>query len=88
MEAINDGGLAFPFACQGPTTAPEIYYGMSLRAYFAGQAMQGLLANSEGGSFLNADGTPCKSLGEIQEVIAVGAVGQADALLAALKGGA
>lgn len=32
---INDGGPAFPFACQGPTTAPEFYYGMTLRDYFA-----------------------------------------------------
>jgi len=41
----NDGGPAFPFACQGPTTAPEIYYGMSLRDYFAAKALQGMLAN-------------------------------------------
>lgn len=41
---INDGGLAFPFKCQGPTTGPEIYYGMSLRDWFAGMALQGLLA--------------------------------------------
>lgn len=40
----NDGGPAFPFKCQGPTTAPEIYYGMSLRDWFAGMALQGLVA--------------------------------------------
>lgn len=34
----NDGGPAFPFKCQGETTAPEIYYGMSLRDYFAEHA--------------------------------------------------
>lgn len=31
----NDGGPAFPFKCQGATTAPEVYYGMSLRDYLA-----------------------------------------------------
>jgi hypothetical protein len=30
---------AYPFQCQGPTTAPEIYYGMTLRDYFAAKAM-------------------------------------------------
>ena len=44
MSTINDGGSAFPFQCQGPTTAPEIYYGMSLRDWFAGQALAGILA--------------------------------------------
>ena len=31
---------AFPSTDQGPTTAPEIYYGMTLRDYFAAKAMQ------------------------------------------------
>lgn len=39
-EKINDGGPAFPFACQGPTTAPETYYGMTLLDYFAAKAME------------------------------------------------
>ena len=30
---------AFPSTNQGPTTAPEIYYGMTLRDYFAAKAM-------------------------------------------------
>lgn len=38
-EHDKDGGPAFPFKCQGPTTAPEFYYGMSLRDWFAGQAL-------------------------------------------------
>ena len=42
MREINDGGPAFPFKCQGPTTAPEVYYGMTLRDWFAGQAASGL----------------------------------------------
>ena len=33
---------AFPFQCQGPTTGLEIYYGMTLRDYFAGQALSSL----------------------------------------------
>jgi len=35
----DDGGSAFPFQCQGPTTAPEFYYGMSLRMYLAAKAI-------------------------------------------------
>ncbi len=35
MTTQDDGGPAFPFTCQGPTTAPEIYYGLSMRDYFA-----------------------------------------------------
>ena len=31
---------AFPSANQGPTTAPEIYYGSTIRDYFAAKAMQ------------------------------------------------
>ena len=46
-EKINDGGPAFPFACQGPTTAPETYYGMTLRDYFAGSAMQSYLLDKD-----------------------------------------
>jgi hypothetical protein len=40
----NDGGPAFPFQCQGATTGPEIYYGMSLRDWLAGQALAGWVA--------------------------------------------
>ncbi len=39
-----DGGPAFPFKCPGSTTAPEVYYGMTLRDYFAAQALNGYLA--------------------------------------------
>ena len=31
---------AFPSTIQGPTTAPEIYYGITIRDYFAARAMQ------------------------------------------------
>jgi len=30
--------LAFPFKCQSPTMGSEIYYGMTLRDYFAAHA--------------------------------------------------
>ena len=45
-SSVKDGGPAFPFTCQGPTTGPEFYYGMSLRDYFAAAALQGMLAYS------------------------------------------
>ncbi len=66
------GGPAFPFQCKGPTTAPELYYGMTLRDYFAAKAMQGLLAG------LLADGMDLKWDG-----VAVDAYRQADAMLKA-----
>lgn len=42
MSAINDGGMAFPmaYACES-----EKHRGMSLRDWFAGQALSGLLAS-------------------------------------------
>ena len=46
-----NGGPAFPFACQGPTTAPETYYGMTLRDYFAAKAMQSYLLDKDRDSF-------------------------------------
>lgn len=42
-KPIEDGGLAFPFSYQGPTTGPEVYYGLSMRDWFAGLALQGLI---------------------------------------------
>jgi len=42
MKTINDGGPALPFQCQGRSTGPEIYYGMTLRDYFASQVLVGL----------------------------------------------
>jgi hypothetical protein len=40
VSTINDGGPAFPNA-----PGYEIYYGMTLRDYFAAAALQGLLAS-------------------------------------------
>jgi hypothetical protein len=47
MNNTNTGGPAFPFECQGPTTAPEIYYGMTLRDYFAAKAMASVIARGD-----------------------------------------
>ncbi len=44
MNTIDDGGPAFPFKCQGPTTAPEFYYGMTLRDWFAAHASENDIA--------------------------------------------
>jgi hypothetical protein len=45
MDSINDGGPTFPLAWAESLPAGQ-GLGMSLRAYFAAKAMQGLLANS------------------------------------------
>ena len=42
---MNANQPAFPFACQGPTTAPEFYYGLTKREEFAKVFIAGLLAN-------------------------------------------
>lgn len=45
---MNDGGPAFPTVFTGPHDAPQESYGMggmSLRDWFAGQALAGMCAN-------------------------------------------
>ena len=42
---IEDGGPAFPVI--GAPNAPEYFPGMSIRDYFAGQALAGCLADAE-----------------------------------------
>ena len=42
---------AFPSTNQGPTTAPEIYYGITIRDYFAAKAMQSYLLDKYRDSF-------------------------------------
>lgn len=53
MSDKNDGGPAFPFGQVSEVTGQVVngYHndGMSLRDYFAAKAMQGDLANSDGG---------------------------------------
>lgn len=83
MNTKNDGGPAFPRA--GSTGTWEQHQslcesgfantkqdGMSLRAYFAGQAMQGICASSPGNEWTD-------------ERIAKDAVALADALIAELN---
>lgn len=42
MEKINDGGLAFPFE-GGENNGSQPHGGMSLRAFLAGKALQGIM---------------------------------------------
>lgn len=76
MNAINDGGPAFPQ--HGWSSNPEVLDrmksqgGMPLRDWFAGQALCGLCANT------NADGI---------DDIATNAYALSDAMLAARNGG-
>lgn len=69
---MNDGGPAFP-CCENHKIAADIPWtcGMSPRAYFAGLAMQGLMADP------NEDGD--------SETIARKSIAVADALIAALE---
>lgn len=47
MSEKDTSEPAFPFACQGPTTGPEFYYGLSMRDYFAAKAVQGFIASPQ-----------------------------------------
>lgn len=80
---MNAHDPAFPFQCQGATTAPEIYYGMSVRTHLAGQMMAGLLSN---GSYIETMSNAAQSdeplLLKGSAVIAVRA---ADALITELN---
>lgn len=73
----NDGGLAFPFSNNGNQQ------GMTLRDYFAGQALNGLCANSELMSGLIGammkNGEPKEA---IYEHVAQTAFANADAMIA------
>jgi hypothetical protein len=78
---IKDGGPAFPGTIQyfpDDKNADE-QQGMTLREYFAGQAMQGLLANSKLADHIRETGGARG--GWIEE----SAVGWADALIKALE---
>jgi len=73
VSAINDGGGAFPLFCGAGDLANTS--GMSLRDWFAGMALQGYNSNSQA----------CASL--THEQAAKNAYADADAMLAARKGG-
>lgn len=76
-DKIEDGGPAFP---TGPNTQPGFYqhHGMTLRDWFAGQALAGWLA-----SFGETDRHPVEK--GTQDITAANAYAMADAMLAARK---
>lgn len=75
MSATNNGGAAFPNQI-GVTTCDS---GMTLRDYFAGQALVGILSSKNGGWF-----------GEAKDQVfqTRAAYAYADSMLAARDGGA
>lgn len=81
MSKINDGGLAFPFQVSNGPDMHEPSYGMSLRDWFAGQALSGIAGSvcSDGSDFIHAGGPA---------VAARWAYSFADAMLAVREGGA
>lgn len=73
---INDGGPAFPFAATDLSNLPMQSQGMTMRDWFSGQALAGLMANPNH----NLRFDPEDDAGYCLKV--------ADALIAALEGGA
>lgn len=49
MSVLNDGGLAFPFQVSNGAEMHEPSYGMTLRDWFAGQTIAGMMAQSHAG---------------------------------------
>lgn len=85
---IDDGEPAFPQTGNG-LLGPESHGGMSLRAYFAGQAMAGLcasgLAKSIGRGLKDPNSSNARAGKRTQDLMARLALQSADALIAALK---
>lgn len=84
MSNKQTGGPAFPFECQGPTTAPEIYYGMTLRDYFAAKAMHALYTSTFEYVFTGASRTP--EYAKLMDELAQDAYQVADSMLKARNG--
>jgi len=61
MSKINDGGPAYPLQSIGPDFAPG-YSGMSLRDWFAGQALAGDWAAQGGDMGAYRDAEPQENL--------------------------
>lgn len=89
---INDGGAAFPHSSQplgaqgNPIGGEHTEWGMTLRDYFAGQALQGILSkainpNSHGNGSVNWASTHAPG----PTRAAISAYEYADAMLAARK---
>lgn len=82
MSKIDDGGPAFP--CEGGgQSGLHAAPGMTLREWFAGQTLSGLVSRADGGYSSYSLGDP-----EDVALLAQRAVQIADALLRELKGGA
>jgi len=75
MTTKDNGGAAFPFSPNDHSTAHMSTNGMSLRDWFAGQALSGLLAYP--------GGNPGGTFEEIAATFAANAYVYADAMLAA-----
>ena len=56
MSKIDEGGAAFPFAATDPSNVERQTNGMTLRDWFAGQALAGIIASS---NFISPDGLWC-----------------------------
>lgn len=80
-DRIKDGGPAFPLQ---PESTPEAHYlGMTLRDWFAGQALAGLLSG--------ATESECRQMsklgdGDTQLGFSIAAIMYADAMLSAREG--
>lgn len=83
MTTKTDGGRAFPW-CGDLNECPTINLGMTLRDYFAAQAMQGLLAMEANPQFGTVT-LPYSEHGR-DDVMAKCAYNLADAMLAAREG--
>lgn len=96
MTKIDDGGAAFPVSETLRQDGERIIHaetGMSLRAYYAGQALPAAVEDYDrvtrcaGGFREPALPYATKAVGTREEIIARQAVKYADALIAALKTG-
>ena len=81
MSSINDGGPAFPTDALGQIGPKRWHHaGMTLREYYAGQALAGIISNNNfllsvsEGDFVNTE-----------KMVAQLSVSYADAIIAALK---
>ena len=83
MSKIDDGGSAFPLPDQYRLQEMGSGYGMSLRDYFAGQALAGVLANP----FYVEAAYEAKA-NDFVDMMATKAYVFADAMLAVRKAGA
>jgi hypothetical protein len=85
-DKVDDGGPAFPFAVQRDFHAAET--GMTLRDWFAGRALQGLIAKTP---LIDREGVNGKQMtqheiNQLRDDFAESAYFYADAMLAARKG--